>query len=167
LPRHEIEASQVQHERFYAMVHALIEALINRWGCVLLFDIHSYNHRRGSADASAADPAGNPDIDLGVTTLDTVRWGPVLKRFSAALRSTPVEGRELDVRENIRYDDGGHFPEWLYATFGEKVCTITLEYKKFFMDEWTAQIDIGKLDDLRNGLERAAGEVRGDFLACR
>lgn len=167
LPREEVDASQAEHDRFYAMIRALMESLIERWGCVLLFDIHSYNHRRDGVDAPAADPADHPDIDLGVTTLDAARWGTVVKHFASALRATRVAGREPDVRENIRYPDGGHFPEWLHATYGERVCSITLEYKKIFMDEWSGQADITVLDDLRNGLERAVDAVRGEFLACR
>jgi N-formylglutamate deformylase len=167
LPDAEVEASRRDHDRFYGMAGALVEALLARWGCVLVLDIHSYNHRRDGAQAPAADPANNPDIDLGVTTLDADRWGGSMRRFAQALRETPLRGKAPDVRENVRYQGGGHFPEWLQATFGEPVCAVSLEYKKVFMDEWTAQADIAALDDLRLGLERAVQAVRGDFLSCR
>ena len=164
LPQDEIALSLAEHDRFYAMFTALIEALLARWGCVLLLDIHSYNHRRDGADAEAADPAGNPDIELGVTTLDAARWGDTARRFADALRHKPVAGRLPDVRENVRYPTGGHFPEWVYATWGDRVCTISPEYKKIHMDEWTGQVDIDALEDFRDGLERAVDAVRGDFL---
>lgn len=167
LPRTEIEASQADHDRFYDMARALIDAMIARWGRLLLLDIHSYNHRRDGADAPAADPAGNPDIDLGVTTLDAERWGNVVDRFESALQEAPLRGKVPDVRRNVRYHGGGHFPEWVYATWGEAVCTISLEYKKVFMDEWTAQADLAALHDLHLGLERAVAKVRPEFLPCR
>lgn len=167
LPRAEIEASRAEHDRFYAMARALIEAMLGRSGCVLLLDLHSYNHRRDGADAAPADPATNPDIDLGVTTLDAGRWRKTVDRFAAALGDTPLRGSAPDVRENVRYDGGGHFPEWVYATWGERVCAISLEYKKVFMDEWTGQADIAAVEELRLGLERAVDAVRGDFLPCR
>src|SRR5690606_12140320 len=69
-----------------------------------------------------------------------------------------------DVRENVRYPTGGHFPEWVYATWGDRVCTISPEYKKIHMDEWTGQVDIDALEDFRDGLESAVDGVRGDFL---
>lgn len=164
LPEQELVRSHAEHDRFYSMITALIDAMIARWGSVLLIDIHSYNHRRDGADAAAADPAGNPDIELGVTTLDPVRWGATARRFADALRQTRVNGKLPDVRNNIRYPTGGHFPEWVYATWGDKVCTISPEYKKIHMDEWTGQVDIDALEDFRNGLERAVAAVRGDFL---
>jgi len=164
LPEDELALSRAEHDRFYSMFTALIEALLARWGCVLLLDIHSYNHRRDGAEAEAADPAGNPDIELGVTTLDAARWGETARRFADALRHKPVAGRLPDVRNNVRYPTGGHFPEWVYAKWGERVCTISPEYKKVHMDEWTGQVDIGALEDFRDGLERAVAAVRGDFL---
>src|SRR5690606_9114984 len=100
LPEDELALSRAEHDRFYSMFTALIEALLARWGCVLLLDIHSYNHRRDGAEAEAADPAGNPDIELGVTTLDAARWGETARRFADALRHKPVAGRLPDVRNN-------------------------------------------------------------------
>lgn len=167
LPPHEIAASLAAYDRFYAMIRGLLDALLARWGCLLLIDIHSYNHRRDGPDAPPADQAGNPDIELGVTTLDKERWGSVVKRFAEALRNSHVAGRSPDVRENIRYPTGGHFPEWVYATYGDRICTISPEYKKIYMDEWTARSDIAVLEDFRNGLERAVDAVRGEFLSCR
>jgi len=167
LPDSEREASLAAHDRFYAMMRELLEKLVAGWGAVLLIDLHSYNHRRDGADGPPADQDGNPDIELGVTTLDPDRWGGVAERFAQVLRETPVAGHVPDVRQNVRFPTGGHFPEWVYATFGDKVCTISPEYKKIFMDEWTGHADIGALDELRLGLQRAVDAVRPEFLACR
>ncbi len=167
LPESEREISLASHDDFYAMVTELLDRLIERWGCVLLIDLHSYNHRREGADAEAAPQEGNPDIELGVTTLDPQRWGAVSARFAQALRACPVGGKAPDVRENVRFPTGGHFPEWVYAKYGDKVCTISPEYKKIYMDEWTAQADIAVLEDLRHGLQRAVDAVRPEFMACR
>jgi N-formylglutamate amidohydrolase len=167
LPEAEREISLASHDAFYAMVAELLERLIERWGCVLLIDLHSYNHRRDGADAQPAPQQGNPDIELGVTTLDSSRWGATAARFADALRACPVAGSTPDVRENVRFPTGGHFPEWVYATYGDRVCTISPEYKKIYMDEWTAQADIAALEDLRDGLQRAVDAVRPEFMACR
>lgn len=167
LPQPQIDLSLALHDRFYATMRALLDEMVAQWGCALLIDIHSYNHRRDGADAPPAPLAGNPDIELGVTTLDHDRWGAALRRFTDALRSQSVAGRTPDVRENVRYPTGGHFPEWVYATYGDKVCTISPEFKKIYMDEWTAQLDIEVLEEFRAGLHRAVEAVRGDFLTCR
>ena len=153
LPGAEVEHSLAYYDSFYALVTELIEERLERWGSVLLVDIHSYNHRRDGPEAPPAPQQGNPDIELGVTTLDPERWGHVARRFRDVLRATPVAGRHPDVRENVRFPTGGHFPEWVYATWGEKVCTISPEYKKTYMDEWTAQADIAAIEDMRRSLQ--------------
>ncbi|MFP7721702.1 N-formylglutamate amidohydrolase [Lysobacter sp. A3-1-A15] len=160
LPDSEIDRSLAYHDRFYTMVRRLMDAAIARHGQVLVLDIHSYNHRRDGAEAAPADPDDNPEIDLGVTTLDHDRHGELLERFSEALRSVPLQGSTPDVRRNVRYDGGGHFPEWLYATYGQSVCAISLEYKKVFMDEWSGKADIGALYELRDGLRQAVAAAR-------
>jgi hypothetical protein len=167
LPDDEREASLVRHDRFYEMIGGLLDRLVAKWGSVLLIDIHSYNHRRDGADAEPAPQQLNPDIELGVTTLDPDRWGGVAERFAQALRDTPFGGRSPDVRENVRFPTGGHFPEWVYANWGDKVCTISPEYKKIYMDEWTAQVDLPALEDFRAGLQNAVEAVRPAFMGGR
>lgn len=165
LPEDELERSLAEHDRFYAMVTELIDRMLERWDALLLIDIHSYNHRRDGADAAPAPQADNPDIELGVTTLDPARWGTVAERFGQVLRQGSIGGRTPDVRENVRFPTGGHFPEWVYAKWGERVCTISPEYKKHYMDEWTGQADIAVLEECRRGLADAVAAVRPEFLA--
>lgn len=163
LPEDEQVASLRHYDRFYAMVRELFDRLLARHGTLLLVDLHSYNHRRDGADAAPADPAGNPDIELGLTTLDHGRWGHVATRFTEVLAAHPVAGRAPDVRANVRFPTGGHFPEWVYATWGDRICTISPEYKKIFMDEWTGHVDLAALHDLRTGLAAAVAAVRPEF----
>lgn len=164
LPQAEIDLSLAYYDRFYAMIAELIDRQVARWGCAFLVDIHSYNHRRDGADAAPAPQSENPDIELGVTTLDPERWGHVARRFGDVLRATPVAGRLPDVRENVRFPTGGHFPEWVYATWGDKVCTISPEFKKTWMDEWTTEVDLPVIEDLRSGLRKAVDAVRPEFM---
>ena len=160
----QVERSLAERARFYAMMGERIEEMIARHGRVLLLDIHSYNHRRDAPDAPA--PAeGNPEIDLGLTTADKGRFGGVIEALWTGLEATPFaptgeEPRTPDVRENVRFVDGGHWPEWVFATYGADVCTVTLEYKKVFMDEWTGTADIGALESLRAGLAGATAKAR-------
>ena len=164
LPRAEVERSLAYYDRFHDMIARLIDAQLERWGSVLLIDIHSYNHRRDGADAPPAPQCDNPDIELGVTTLDPDRWGHVARRFAEVLRATPVAGSTPDVRENVRFPTGGHFPEWVFATWGDKVCTISPEFKKTCLDEWTTRVDLPVMEELRAGLQDAVDAVRPEFL---
>lgn len=163
LPQEEIDASLALHRKFYAMMAERVEAMIEEHGRILVLDIHSYNHRRNGADGPSAPQADNPDIDLGATTLNSGIYGDLLDRFVQGLRSRPVRGKAPDVRVNVRWEDGGNFPEWLHATFGDTACVITLEYKKTFMDEWGHKADILALQDLREGFLAGVANAR-DWL---
>lgn len=167
LPASEISESLARYDRFYLGMTRLLDGLLERWGSLLLLDIHSYNHRRDGADEASASQCDNPDIDIGATTFDEGRWGPLVSRFEQVLADSPAGGRLPDVRRNVRYPTGGHFPEWVYARYGADICTISLEYKKIFMDEWSGAADIGVVEDLRIGLEDAVAAVRGHWQAGR
>jgi hypothetical protein len=75
-----------------------------------------------------------------------------VERFIEDLRSFPFPGRTLDVRENVRFR-GGNFPGWIHATFPDSVCALTVEVKKFFMDEWTGMPNRSQLRHIRSALE--------------
>ncbi|WP_051881573.1 N-formylglutamate amidohydrolase [Parvularcula oceani] len=166
-PDEMIERSLAVYDAFYDMMATWIEGLIAECGKVLVLDIHSYNHRRDGPHGRHGPQEDNPDIDLGVTTLDRERFGGVLDVFKTALAAQPAQSRELDVRENVRYPDGGHWPEWVFANYGADVATITLEYKKFYMDEWTGTAFLPVIEDLRAGLDVAACAARKELLSCR
>lgn len=161
------QSSLEQHDEFYCMMDQWLKHLISRHGKVLLLDLHSYNHRRDGPDGPIAPVQDNPEIDLGLTTRDPQRFGQLSDKFSQVLSDTPCQGRRLDVRANVRYPDGGHWPEWVYANFGHQVCTITLEYKKFYMDEWKGEVSLPVVEDLRLGLSRAVQAAREELLKCQ
>lgn len=159
-PEHEIEASLALHDRFYRMIEQVVELQVAAYGVVVVIDIHSYNHRRDGADRAPADPKLNPDIDVGLTELDRHRFRPLTDALMLGLREVPLGDGPPDVRANVRYPDGGYFPKWLHARFGGDVCAVTLEYKKVFMDEWSATADVVALESLRSGLAHALDLVR-------
>ena len=128
------------YDRFYADLAALLARAGAGGRPLVVLDLHSYNHRRGGPDAPPADPAGNPEINLGTGSLDRERWGGLVDRFAADLRTVEVGGRPLDVRENVRFR-GGHLSRWVHATFPGQGCCVAVEVKKFFMDEHTGALD--------------------------
>jgi len=128
------------HDRFFAELGGVLARAGAGGRPFVVLDLHSYNHRRGGGGAPAADPAANPEINLGTGSLDRERWGGLVDRFSADLRTVDVGGRPLDVRENVRFR-GGHLSRWVHATFPGQGCCLAVEVKKFFMDEHTGEVD--------------------------
>ena len=150
-----IAASLAQYDAFYEQMHVALNSLVSRFGRVLVLDLHSYNHRREGPDGPAADPKDNPEINVGTGTMDRSRWSATVDRFVAELSRYDFLGRTLDVRENVKFR-GGNFPKWIHSTFPESVCCMSIEVKKFFVDEWTAEIDQSRLYEIGEALKSAA-----------
>jgi N-formylglutamate deformylase len=148
-----ITRSLAQYDAFYAEVKQLLTSLEHRFGRFVVFDLHSYNHRREGPRGPMSDRASNPEVNIGTGTMDRARWAPLVDRFIADLRAFDFLGRHLDVRENVKFF-GGQFPRWIHENFPESGCAIAIEFKKFFMDEWTGQPDpAGKqLEAIRQAL---------------
>ncbi|MBW3538789.1 MAG: N-formylglutamate amidohydrolase [Planctomycetes bacterium] len=131
-----VERSRQLHDEFFDELHDRLETLRQRHGGFVVLDLHSYNHRRLGPDAPCADPAANPEFNVGTGSLDRGRWGAVVDRFMDELSQCEIGGRRRDVRENIRFR-GGYLPSWVNETFPECGCALAIEVKKFYMDEWS------------------------------
>jgi hypothetical protein len=135
-----------------------LENLILWHGRVVVFDFHSYNHRRLGPEKPEDDPAANPEVNIGTGTMNRGRWAPIVGRVITELRQFSYQGRQLDVRENVRFR-GGYFPRWIHQEFPDTVCAIAIEVKKFFMDEWTGHPDQDHLYALGQAFQQAAQGV--------
>ena len=147
-----VAKSLAVYDAFYAEIKALLAAMVERYGRVVVLDLHSYNHRRDGAGAPPADPFENPEVNVGTATMARDRWGAIVDRFIVDLRNFSFFGRGLDVRENVKFR-GGHFPAWIHNHFPESVCVLSIEFKKFFMDEWSGQSDPAQIDAIERALK--------------
>ncbi len=147
-----VTRSLAEYDAFYATVKRVFADIEQRFGRFVVFDLHTYNHRREGLKALPADPGYNPEINLGTGSLNRDRWAPVVDRFITDLRSFDFLGQHLDVRENIRFR-GGHFSRWTHQSFPESACVLAIEVKKFFMNEWTNEADPVQLDAIRRALQ--------------
>lgn len=147
-----IEQSLANYDAFYAAAHDLFTRLTAQFGRFVVLDLHTYNHRRQGPDAPPADPQHNPEVNLGTGTMDRQRWQPVVERFMADLSAFDFQGRHLDVRENIKFR-GGHFARWTHESFPASACVLSVEFRKFFMDEWTGVPDPRQLDAIYRSLQ--------------
>jgi N-formylglutamate amidohydrolase len=154
------------YDRFYADLSAVLSAAGTGGRPFVVLDLHSYNHRRSGPALPPADPAANPEINIGTGSLDRERWGGLVERFMADLRSVEVAGRPLDVRENVRFR-GGHLSRWVHATFPGQACCLAVEVKKFFMDVWTGEIDEPVWAGVREALAASIPGLAGSLDAGR
>ena len=140
-PADAIETSLAVHDEYYAMLKQLLRGLQARHGRFVVLDIHSYNHRRDGPGAPPAELSAAPEINIGTFSMDRDRWAHVLDPFMEALHAFELCGRKVDVRENIAFQGRGEQTRFVHEAFPETGCAIAVEFKKFFMDEWTGLPD--------------------------
>ena len=125
--------------------------MTEEYGHFVVFDIHSYNVLRDGPNSPPADPNLNPEVNIGTGTMDREYWAPIVDRFISDLGAYNYFSRKLDVRENIKFK-GGYFPKYIHEKFPESACVISIEFKKFFMDEWTGNLYEDKFEHLKSAL---------------
>jgi N-formylglutamate deformylase len=157
-PQNLIERSLAEYDAFYAKVAQICRILEQRYGRFVIYDFHTYNHYRLGIHASPAMEIYNPEINLGTGTLNREYWQPVVERFIHEIRQFDFLGRQLDVRENVKFQ-GGYFAEWVHTHFPYSACVLSIEVKKFFMNEWTHQPDLIQLSAIHRALRASVSGV--------
>jgi len=137
------------HASYYRMLGGLLDDIAAEHGRFVLIDVHSYNHRRDGPEAEPAPQADAPDINIGTFTMPRDEWAFLLDPLMEAMSGFDFNGRKLDVRENVAFQGKGEQTRFVHERYPGKGCAIALEFKKFFMDEWTGKPDPKELDAMR------------------
>lgn len=150
LPDEQVEKSLQVYDDFYTQIARYFDDLLGRHKYLIVYDLHSYNHRRDGFDKYAS-PGENPEINIGTDNLNRILWGDVIDTLMESMRKYNFEGRQLSVGENIKFK-GGYFGKWLHNRYQDLVCPISIEVKKFFMNEWTGEVFEPQLQHVREML---------------
>ncbi len=147
------------YDEFYATLDGVLHDRVKRYGRFVVLDVHSYNHRRepGRQPAAAAE---NPEVNLGTESVDRRRWGGLIDRF----REDLARAGSLDVRENAKFK-GGAMSRWINARFPTTGCSLALEFKKTFMDEWTGVADDARVTALAQAVAATLPGLAGALRA--
>ncbi len=146
-----ISRSLDEYDSYYSFIKDLFTRTQEKFGKFVVFDIHSYNHKRNGPDAPPDSTADNPEVNIGTGTLDRTKWGSLIDRLIDDLRSFDFMGRRLDVRENIKFK-GGNQVEWIHDNFPDSGCGLAIEFKKFWRNEWTGEKDIEQIEAIHRAL---------------
>jgi hypothetical protein len=153
-PLRVVSESLSRYERFYGEVDGLFRELLVEHPRVVVLDLHSYCHRRSGPDAPPDDPAANPEVNVGTGSVDGPGWSSLIERLCEDLRRFDFAGRQLDVRENVKFR-GGHLSTWINTRYSGRACAVAIEFKKIFMDEWTGRLDPVTFELLHGALASA------------
>jgi N-formylglutamate deformylase len=152
------DESRQLHDLFYGAVEGLLRPLIAVHQRVIVLDVHTYNHRREGPQGPTADAQKNPEVNIGTGSMDRDYWAPVVDALIAGLQRCEIDGRPLDVRENVKFR-GGHFPWWIHGEFPRTICAPAIEFKKTFMNEWIGDVDRPHLVRLRDALRATTPQL--------
>lgn len=147
-----ISTSLSLYDAFYTKLGAVAERIANLHGGFVLYDIHSYNHRRDGPEAAPAPVGENPEVNLGTASLPP-KWKPVAETF---LEMARWEG--LDGRENVKFR-GRQVAAWVHEHYGDVACALAIEFKKSFMDEWTGEIYDTRYEHIRRFVQASTVPV--------
>jgi len=154
----EVARSLSSYDSFYQACHRCFSEVKEKFGYFVVYDLHSYNHMRNGPGGAAADPASNPEVNVGTGSLDRGRWGPVVDAFIRNMRSFDFLGRSLDVRENVKFL-GRQLARWTHENFPDSGCVLALEFKKFWMDEWSGEVHQEPFDAIMRALRSTTADV--------
>ena len=149
--REMITRSLEEYDAFYDEMARVFDQMRERHGHFVIFDLHAYNFRRGGPSTRAEPEESNPEVNIGTGTMDRQYWGRLVDRFIDDLRRFDFLGRHLDVRENVKFL-GRHFARWTHENYPESACLLAIEFKKFYMDEWTGKGDPIQVQAIRQAL---------------
>lgn len=159
-----IEHSLEEYDVFYRQLGMLLDEMVEEYGRIAVYDLHTYNYRREGPHGPEASAEENPEINVGTGTMDREYWAPVVEAFLNQLTSFDFMGRHLDVRENVKFR-GRQFAQWIHLRYPKSVCVLSIEVKKFFMDEWSGMGDPVQVQALRQALACTLGGVKSALAA--
>ncbi|MDQ3080550.1 MAG: N-formylglutamate amidohydrolase [Pseudomonadota bacterium] len=154
------ERSLAIHAAYYRMLGRYFDEIAREHKRFVLLDVHSYNHRRDGSDAAPTAQDKAPDINIGTFSMPRDEWAFLLDPLMEAMRGFDFNGRRLDVRENIAFQGKGEQTRFVHDRYPGAGCAIAIEFKKFFMDEWTGEPDPAELDAMRRLITMSAETAR-------
>ncbi len=144
-----VKRSLALHQDYYRMLGNLLDDVAGSHRHFVLIDVHSYNHRRDGPGAAPTPQADAPDVNIGTFSMPRERWAFLLDPLIEAMRAFDFNGRRLDVRENVAFQGKGEQTRFVHTNFPDSGCAIALEFKKFYMDEWTGEPNRSDLAGMR------------------
>ena len=151
-----VQRSLALHAEYYEMLGALLSDIARSHRRFVLIDVHSYNHRRDGPTGEPTPQADAPDVNIGTFSMPREQWAFLLDPLMEAMRDFDFNGRRLDVRENVAFQGKGEQTRFVHANFPGQGCAIALEFKKFFMDEWSGEPDPAELAAMRKLIDHIA-----------
>ena len=138
LKRDELNRSLEKYDEFHNFMDIVTNYLLKKNKYALLLDIHAYNYQREKRLSWFED--SKPVINIGTGAVNRQIFGDVINDFINRLKKIKILSHEIYVGENVLFK-GGYLSRRLLKKHYNNLLFIAIEFKKFFMDEWSGELD--------------------------
>ncbi len=127
LTREMHDKSLAKHTAFYSVTHELIKKLEEKFGTIVVYDIHSYNWKRWDREV--------PFANLGTANIDDERFGPLVETWRQSLSEITLPySIKVESKINDTFFGNGYFLKYITKTF-KNTLVLATEFKKVYCDE--------------------------------
>lgn len=116
-----------KHHNFYKVVYELIKTLELKFGCCVVYDMHSYNWQRWDRKV--------PTWNLGTANIDNERYGKAVEAWRESLSEMKLpNGIKSTAKVNDTFQGNGYFLKFITNNFNNTLVLAT-EVAKIYGDE--------------------------------
>lgn len=151
----ETARSLEKHQNFYKVVHALIKKLELKFGCCVVYDLHSYNWKRWDREV--------PTWNLGTANIDHKRFENAIEAWREQLSKIKLPNDiPTTAKVNDTFEGNGYFLKFITNNFNNTLVLAT-EVAKIYCDELEKVIYPEVVAAIRKGLKRQLRDHASDF----
>lgn len=119
--------SLAKHTAFFKVTHALIDKIESKFGCCIVYDMHSYNWQRWDREV--------PTWNLGTTNIDNERFGKEIESWRQSLSEIKFpNGIKSTAAINNTFFGNGYFLKYITKSF-KNTLVLATEIAKVYCDE--------------------------------
>lgn len=155
LTEDEKSRSLEKHQNFYKVVHALIRKLELKFGCCVVYDLHSYNWKRWDREV--------PTWNLGTSNIDNKRFDNAIEAWREQLSKIKLpNGIPTTSKINDTFQGNGYFLKFITTNF-KNTLVLATEVGKVYCDETDQIIYPEVVSAIRKGLKKQLPEHALNF----
>jgi N-formylglutamate amidohydrolase len=154
LDAEQIKKIKCLHDCYYRILHCLITTLERRFGCCILYDLHSYNYSRINGTA--------PLFNIGTHFINKAHYSTVLDHLLERLQRISIPGIENRAAFDQVFRGEGYQAAFMNEHHPLSLC-LPLEIKKIFMNEHSFERNETVFIELKRQLQQVLTE-NGTFF---
>lgn len=144
-----------KHHNFYKVVYALVKKLEIKFGCCVVYDMHSYNWKRWDREV--------PTWNLGTSNVDNDRYKNAVEAWRKELSEIKLPNAIPNTAKiNDTFQGDGYFLKFISGNFNNTLVLAT-EIAKIYCDEENQVIYPEVVSAIRKELKQRLPEHASDF----